>query len=205
MGDTCTRGCRFCAIKTSKAPPPLDVHEPENTAEAISRWGVGYIVMTSVDRDGERTLRRRIRSVADPDCSIDIADGGASHFASTIRKLKQKAPQILVEALTGDFLGDKEAIRLVAQSGLDVYAHNMETTEARTPFVRDPRATFRQSLEVLRVAKESKPDLITKTSIMLGVGEEDADIVATLEGQSRFLRPHPHLSFFALQIADTDC
>lgn len=188
MGDTCTRGCRFCAIKTSKAPPPLDVHEPENTAEAISRWGVGYIVMTSVDRDGELILRLSTRPVANLSLFQDIADGGASHFASTIRKLKQKAPQILVEALTGDFLGDEASIRLVAQSGLDVYAHNMETTEARTPFVRDPRATFRQSLDVLRVAKESKPDLITKTSIMLGVGEEDADIVATLEGQFRPLR-----------------
>ncbi|KAL8290057.1 hypothetical protein RQP46_002996 [Phenoliferia psychrophenolica] len=161
MGDTCTRGCRFCAIKTSNKPPPLDVHEPENTAEAISRWGVGYIVMTSVDRD-------------------DIADGGASHFAETIRKLKQKAPHILVEALTGDFLGAQASVALVAQSGLDVYAHNMETTEARTPYVRDPRATFRQSLDVLRMAKEAKPGLITKTSIMLGVGEEDADIEATL-------------------------
>ncbi|GAA5848762.1 hypothetical protein JCM3766R1_006594 [Sporobolomyces carnicolor] len=162
MGDTCTRGCRFCAIKTSKAPPPLDVHEPENTAEAISRWGVGYIVMTSVDRD-------------------DIADGGASHFAETIRKTKSKAPHILVEALTGDFQGDAAAIALVAQSGLDVYAHNMETVESRTPFVRDPRAKYRQSLEVLRVAKEAKPGLITKTSIMLGVGETDEEVLQTLK------------------------
>ncbi|KDE09088.1 lipoyl synthase [Microbotryum lychnidis-dioicae p1A1 Lamole] len=162
MGDTCTRGCRFCAIKTAKLPPPLDVHEPENTAEAISRWGVGYIVMTSVDRD-------------------DIADGGASHFSETIRKTKAKAPHILIEALTGDFQGDKDAISLVARSGLDVYAHNMETTENRTPFVRDPRAKFRQSLEVLRVAKEAKPGLITKTSIMLGVGETDEDVLETLK------------------------
>ncbi|SCZ98713.1 BZ3500_MvSof-1268-A1-R1_Chr7-1g09248 [Microbotryum saponariae] len=162
MGDTCTRGCRFCAIKTAKRPPPLDVHEPENTAEAISRWGVGYIVMTSVDRD-------------------DIADGGASHFAETIRKTKSKAPHILIEALTGDFQGDKDAISLVARSGLDVYAHNMETTENRTPFVRDPRATFRQSLEVLRVAKQAKPGLITKTSIMLGVGETDEEVLDTLK------------------------
>jgi lipoic acid synthetase len=97
----------------------------------------------------------------------------------------RRAPQILVEALTGDFLGDKASVTLVAQSGLDVYAHNMETTEARTPFVRDPRATFRQSLDVLRMAKEAKPGLITKTSIMLGVGEEDEDVVATLRGASQ--------------------
>ncbi|KAI5474982.1 hypothetical protein MNV49_002135 [Pseudohyphozyma bogoriensis] len=162
MGDTCTRGCRFCAIKTSQKPPPLDVHEPENTAEAISRWGVGYIVMTSVDRD-------------------DIADGGASHIAETIRKLKQRAPHILVEALTPDFQGLKPSIAAVAQSGLDVFAHNMETTEPRTPYVRDPRAKYRQSLEVLRYAKEAKPGLITKTSLMLGVGEEDADVLQTLK------------------------
>ncbi|GAA5841268.1 hypothetical protein JCM9279_000599 [Rhodotorula babjevae] len=162
MGDTCTRGCRFCAIKTSRAPPPLDVHEPENTAEAISRWGVGYIVMTSVDRD-------------------DLADGGAAHIAETIRRTKTKAPHILIEALTPDFAGDAEAIRLVAQSGLDVFAHNMETVESRTPYVRDPRAKYRQSLEVLRVAKASKEGLITKTSIMLGVGETDEEILQTLK------------------------
>lgn len=96
MGDTCTRGCRFCAIKTSKAPPPLDVHEPENTAEAISRWGVGYIVMTSVDRDGKYFLLLMCSKERDLTLTTfsfqftDIADGGASHFAETIRKLKQK-------------------------------------------------------------------------------------------------------------------
>ncbi|GAA5854586.1 hypothetical protein JCM8547_004898 [Rhodosporidiobolus lusitaniae] len=161
MGDTCTRGCRFCAIKTSRAPPPLDVHEPENTAEAISRWGVGYIVMTSVDRD-------------------DLADGGSTHIAETIRRTKAKAPHILIEALTPDFAGDAEAITRVAQSGLDVFAHNMETVESRTPFVRDPRAKYRQSLEVLRVAKAAKEGLITKTSIMLGVGETDEEVMETL-------------------------
>ncbi|KAK4334331.1 Lipoyl synthase, mitochondrial [Rhodotorula toruloides] len=162
MGDTCTRGCRFCAIKTSRAPPPLDVHEPENTAEAISRWGVGYIVMTSVDRD-------------------DLPDGGAAHIAETVRRTKAKAPHILIEALTPDFAGNPEAISLVAQSGLDVFAHNMETVESRTPFVRDPRAKYRQSLEVLRLAKEAKEGLITKTSLMLGVGETDEEIMQTLK------------------------
>ncbi|BGP07167.1 hypothetical protein JCM10049v2_002997 [Rhodotorula toruloides] len=162
MGDTCTRGCRFCAIKTSRAPPPLDVHEPENTAEAISRWGVGYIVMTSVDRD-------------------DLLDGGAAHIAETVRRTKAKAPHILIEALTPDFAGNAEAISLVAQSGLDVFAHNMETVESRTPFVRDPRAKYRQSLEVLRLAKEAKEGLITKTSLMLGVGETDEEIMQTLK------------------------
>ncbi|KAL2431583.1 Lipoyl synthase, mitochondrial [Exophiala dermatitidis] len=157
MGDTCTRGCRFCSVKTSKAPPPLDPHEPEHTAEALSRWGLGYVVLTSVDRD-------------------DLADGGAHHFAETVRKIKSKAPSILVECLTGDYAGDLEMVKLVATSGLDVYAHNIETVEALTPQVRDRRATFRQSLSVLKAAKEAKPGLITKTSIMLGLGEREDQV-----------------------------
>jgi len=163
MGDTCTRGCRFCSVKTSKTPPPLDPHEPEHTAEALSRWGLGYVVLTSVDRD-------------------DLADGGAYHFAETIAKIKQKAPAMLVEALTGDYAGDLEMVRLVAQSGLDVYAHNVETVEALTPMVRDRRATFRQSLGVLDVAKKAKEGLITKTSMMLGLGETEDQIWDALKG-----------------------
>ncbi|RDB29471.1 Lipoyl synthase, mitochondrial [Hypsizygus marmoreus] len=161
MGDTCTRGCRFCSVKTSRTPPPLDPHEPENTAEAISRWGLGYIVLTSVDRD-------------------DLADGGAHHFAETIRKIKQKAPQILVEALTGDFAGSLELVSHVAKSGLDVYAHNIETVEALTPYVRDRRATFRQSLRVLEHAKKEGVR-VTKTSIMLGVGETKDQVMDALK------------------------
>lgn len=116
MGDTCTRGCRFCSVKTNKAPAPLNPHEPEHTAEALSRWGLGYVVLTSVDRD-------------------DLADGGASHFAETIMKIKQKNSTILVEALTGDYAGDLEMVAKVARSGLDVYAHNMETVEELSPMV----------------------------------------------------------------------
>ncbi|MCJ1381480.1 hypothetical protein MMC17_004591, partial [Xylographa soralifera] len=158
MGDTCTRGCRFCSVKTSRAPPPLDPHEPEHTAEALSRWGLGYVVLTSVDRD-------------------DLADGGASHFAETIMKIKQKAPNMLVEALTGDYAGDLEMVERVAQSGLDVYAHNVETVEELTPTVRDRRAGFRQSLRVLdRAKKVSEGRLITKTSIMLGLGETEEQL-----------------------------
>lgn len=110
----------------------------------------------------------------------DLADGGAAHFADTIRRVKQKAPHILIEALTGDFQGDQACVAQVAQSGLDVYAHNLETVEARTPFVRDPRASFRQSLKVLKMAKQAKPGLITKTSLMLGVGEEDYQVEEAL-------------------------
>lgn len=176
MGDTCTRGCRFCSVKTNKAPAPLDPHEPEHTAEALARWGLGYVVLTSVDRD-------------------DLADSGARHFAETISKIKAKSREklrlqeevggvngavkgheILVEALTGDFGGDLEMVGIVARSGLDVYAHNVETVEALTPNVRDRRATFRQSLKVLAAAKKAQPGLITKTSIMLGLGETEEQL-----------------------------
>lgn len=167
MGDTCTRGCRFCSVKTSRAPPPLDPHEPEHTAEALSRWGLGYVVLTSVDRD-------------------DLLDGGASHFAETIMKIKQKAPAMLVEALTGDYAGDLKMVDRVALSGLDVYAHNLETVEELTPMVRDRRATFRQSLSVLERAKKvSDGRLITKTSIMLGLGETEEQLWHALKGVSK--------------------
>ena len=162
MGDTCTRGCRFCSVKTSRAPPPLDPHEPENTAEALSRWGLGYVVLTMVDRD-------------------DLIDGGARHCAETIIKIKQKSPSTLVEALTGDYSGDLEQVAVVARSGLDVYAHNVETTPQLTPYVRDRRATFEQSISVLRAAKEARPELITKTSIMLGLGETEEQLWDTLK------------------------
>ncbi|TVY82097.1 Lipoyl synthase [Lachnellula suecica] len=162
MGDTCTRGCRFCSVKTSKAPAPLDPHEPEHTAEALARWGLGYVVLTSVDRD-------------------DLADGGARHFTETIMKIKQKKPDMLVEALTGDYAGDLEMVSMVAKSGLDVYAHNMETTEGLTPYVRDRRAKYRQSLKVLEAAKKATPTLITKTSIMLGLGEKEDELWQTLK------------------------
>lgn len=165
MGDTCTRGCRFCAVKTSRAPAPLDPHEPENTAEAISRWGLGYIVLTSVDRD-------------------DIVDGGASHIAQTISKIKFKSPKILVEALVPDFSGNLNDVTTVATSGLDVFAHNVETVERTTPFVRDRRAKYRQSLSVLSHAKTIQPSLITKTSIMLGCGETDPEVEQTLRDLS---------------------
>ncbi|KAI0010922.1 lipoic acid synthetase [Xylariaceae sp. FL0662B] len=164
MGDTCTRGCRFCSVKTNRKPPPLDPHEPEHTAEALARWGLGYVVLTSVDRD-------------------DLADGGARHFAETIRKIKAKKPTLLVEALTGDFMGDLDMVKVVADSGLDVYAHNVETVEALTPYVRDRRATFKQSLKVLEHAKKArgKDGIITKTSLMLGLGEQEEEVVDAMK------------------------
>ncbi|KAI8902639.1 mitochondrial Lipoyl synthase [Globomyces pollinis-pini] len=162
MGDECTRGCRFCSVKTNRTPKPLDPLEPENTAEAITRWGVDYIVLTSVDRD-------------------DLPDGGSAHFAETVRLIKQKSPKMLVETLTGDFWGKLECVDTVALSGLDVYAHNIETVENLQPYVRDRRAGFKQSLAVLERAKTVRPDLITKTSMMLGLGETDEEVMHALK------------------------
>ena len=162
MGDECTRGCRFCSVKTSRAPKPLDPLEPSRTAEAIAKWGLDYVVLTSVDRD-------------------DLPDGGAAHFASTIRELKQKSNgKILIECLTGDFQGNTECVRQVVEGGLDVFAHNVETVEALTPYVRDRRATFQQSLSVLSFVKKNFPKIVTKTSLMLGLGETDEQLRAAL-------------------------
>lgn len=156
MGDTCTRGCRFCAVNTSQTPPPLDPDEPENTAKAVADWGVGYVVLTSVDRD-------------------DLADGGADHFAATVQGIKSLRSDVLVECLTPDFRGDLDAVRHLAHSGLDVFAHNIETVEPLQKRVRDPRAGYIQSLDVLRAAKEC--GVYTKSSIMLGLGETDEQII----------------------------
>lgn len=162
MGDECTRGCRFCSVKTNRRPGPLDVNEPENTAQAIAKWGLNYVVLTSVDRD-------------------DLPDNGSSHFTETVQAIKRLNSKILVECLTGDFQGNVADIHRVARSGLDVFAHNMETVEALTPYVRDRRATYRQSLEVLRQAKVAQPSLVTKSSLMLGFGETDDEVLQTMK------------------------
>ncbi|MBN3326110.1 LIAS protein, partial [Atractosteus spatula] len=162
MGDTCTRGCRFCSVKTARKPPPPDPMEPFSTAQAIADWGLDYVVLTSVDRD-------------------DLADGGAEHFAMTVSHLKERNPQILVECLTPDFRGDLQAVEKVALSGLDVYAHNVETVRELQRLVRDPRANFDQSLSVLKHAKKVKPSLLSKTSIMLGLGETDEQVYAAMK------------------------
>lgn len=162
LGDTCTRSCRFCSVKTSRTPPPLDPDEPKNTAQAIADWGLDYVVITSVDRD-------------------DIPDGGSSHIAETVMELKKAKSSILVECLTPDFRGDLAAVEQVALSGLNVYAHNIETVEAFQRHVRDPRANYKQSLKVLEHAKHVKKDVITKTSIMLGFGETDDMVKHAME------------------------
>lgn len=159
MGDTCTRGCRFCNVKTSRNPPPLMDDEAEQVAANIASWGVGYVVITSVDRD-------------------DIPDGGASHFASVVREAKRLNPKLLLECLTPDFNGTSglDGVATVATSGLDVYAHNIETVERLQKSVRDHRAGYRESFGVLEHARRVKPSLVTKTSIMLGCGEEEAEV-----------------------------
>eukprot|EP00596_Hydrurales_sp_CCMP1899_P002661 CAMPEP_0119034082 /NCGR_PEP_ID=MMETSP1177-20130426/1136_1 /TAXON_ID=2985 /ORGANISM="Ochromonas sp, Strain CCMP1899" /LENGTH=259 /DNA_ID=CAMNT_0006991313 /DNA_START=502 /DNA_END=1281 /DNA_ORIENTATION=+ len=171
MGDTCTRGCSFCAVKTSRAPAALDPNEPEHVATAVTSWGLDYVVLTSVDRD-------------------ELEDQGANHFAKTVQLLKDRAPQITVECLTPDFRGDLGLVGLVANSGLDVFAHNIETVERLQRRVRDYRAGYAQTLDVLKHAKvaskdtrlsQGKSPLITKTSLMLGLGETKEDIRSLLK------------------------
>eukprot|EP00977_Amphora_coffeiformis_P002988 scaffold569_cov165-Amphora_coffeaeformis.AAC.21 len=162
LGDTCTRGCMFCAVNTASTPPPPDPFEPFKTAQAVVAWGVDYIVLTSVDRD-------------------DLEDGGASHFAHTVELLKHQKPGLLVECLVSDFQGNTTSVAALARSGLDVYAHNVETVERLQKFVRDPRAGYQQSLATLKHAKDVKPGLYTKTSIMLGLGETDNEVIQTMK------------------------
>jgi len=170
LGDTCTRGCKFCAVKTSATPEPPDETEPWHTSEAIASWGIDYVVLTSVDRD-------------------DLPDGGSRHFAETVQLLKIRKPSIRVECLVSDFAGDEDAVATLAQSGLDVYAHNMETVERLQRHVRDQRAGYEQSLRTLQAAKRHAPEgkrLLTKTSLMLGLGETAEEVVQTM----RDLRAH---------------
>lgn len=162
MGDTCTRGCRFCSVKTSRTPPPLDLEEPMKVATAVAQWGLDYVVLTSVDRD-------------------DLDDQGAGHFRSVVQNIKQKKSDMLVEALTPDFRGELSLVERVATSGLDVYAHNIETVERLQSRVRDRRANYHQSLSVLHHVKQVNNVALTKTSVMLGLGETDDDIRKTME------------------------
>jgi lipoyl synthase len=160
-GDTCTRACRFCAIKTARQPPPLDPDEPAKVAESIAALKLRYVVLTSVDRD-------------------DLPDGGAAHFAAVIREIKARDPRVLVEALVPDFRGNPRDVETIVDSGLDVYAHNIETVARLQYRVRDPRAGYEQSLATLRWAREyargKGQRLRTKSALMLGLGEERAEL-----------------------------
>jgi len=156
MGDTCTRGCRFCHVKSAARPPPLDPDEPRAVAEAVRGLGLDYVVVTSVDRD-------------------DLADGGAGHFADAIVRLKS-IPGLLVEVLTPDFQGDAEAVRTIGRAGPDVFANNLETVRRLTPVVRDARAGYDQTLSVLSAMKRDFPGIVTKSSLMVGLGETEAEL-----------------------------
>ncbi len=161
MGDTCTRGCRFCQVRTSARPPPLDPDEPRHIADAVRKLDLDYVVVTSVDRD-------------------DLSDGGAAHFADAIRRLKE-IPELLVEVLTPDFRGDAEAVRTVGRAGPDVFANNLETVRRLTPAVRDGRAGYDQTLDVLARMKGEFPDVVTKSSVMVGLGENAAEVEQAMQ------------------------
>ncbi len=162
LGDTCTRGCRFCAVKSGNPHGILDFDEPRKVAMAVAEMDLSYVVLTSVDRD-------------------DLPDGGAAHFAKTVREIKARRPDMLVEALIPDFRGDLAAVRQVVESGVDVLDHNIETVERLQGTVRDRRASYAQSLTVLRAAKGMREGLFTKSSIMLGLGETRDEILQTMQ------------------------
>jgi lipoic acid synthetase len=161
MGAVCTRACRFCAVDTGNPHGWLDAEEPHNAARTVELMQLKYVVLTSVDRD-------------------DLADGGAGHYAACVRAIKTRTPATAVEALTPDFRGVLRDVETVLDSGLEVFAQNIETVERLTHPVRDPRAGYRQTLAVLAHAKAHRPQVLTKSSLMLGLGETDAEIAATL-------------------------
>lgn len=183
MGSVCTRACRFCAVDTGNPGGWLDAEEPANTARSVQLMKLRYVVLTSVDRD-------------------DLDDGGAAHYASCIRAVKALNPETGVEALTPDFSGSENAVAAVVTSGLDVFAQNVETVERLTHKVRDPRAGYRRTLDVLAMAKRIAPEVLSKTSLMLGLGETDAEVLACMDDMrehsveiltlGQYLQPTPH-------------
>jgi lipoyl synthase len=162
MGSVCTRACRFCAVDTGNPRGWLDTEEPQNVARSVQLMRLKYVVLTSVNRD-------------------DLPDGGAAHYAAAIRAIKALTPDTAVEALTPDFQGVLRDVYTVMDSGLSVFAQNVETVRRLTHPVRDPRAGYEQTIEVLRAAKAYRPEVLTKTSLMLGLGESEAEIRETLK------------------------
>ena len=183
MGSVCTRACRFCAVDTGNPKGWLDAEEPLNSARAVKLMGLEYVVITSVDRD-------------------DLDDGGAAHYAACVREIKTLNPNTAVEALTPDFNGVLSHVDTVVDSGLEVFAQNVETVKRLTHPVRDPRASYEQTIAVLRHAKAHRPDVLTKTSLMLGLGERDNEIVQAMDDLraanvdiltlGQYLRPTPN-------------
>ncbi|MFD0717423.1 lipoyl synthase [Paenibacillus sp. GCM10027626] len=160
LGDLCTRACRFCAVKTGM-PTELDLEEPERVAEAAEQMGLRHCVVTSVARD-------------------DLKDGGASIFAATIKAVRARLPLCSVEVLIPDFMGNWEALQVVMDAKPDILNHNIETVERMSDRVR-AKAKYRRSLELLRQAKLMKPNIPTKSSIMLGVGETNEEVLQAMD------------------------
>ena len=161
MGSVCTRACKFCAVDTGNPKGWLDVDEPSHAANSVKLMDLNYVVLTSVDRD-------------------DIEDGGAQHYASCINAIKDLSPKTTVEALTPDFSGKISSLQTLLNSGIEIFAQNLETVKRLTHYVRDIRAGYEQTLNLLFEAKKIKPDIITKTSLMVGIGEKDSEIKQTL-------------------------
>lgn len=162
MGDVCTRACRFCSVDTGNPRGWLDAEEPMNSAKSVQLMDLKYVVLTSVDRD-------------------DLLDGGAGHYAACIREIKKVNPETKVEALTPDFQGRLHDVETVVDSGVDVFAQNVETVKRLTHPVRDPRAGYQQTLDVLAHAKKHRPEILTKTSLMLGLGETFEEVIETMD------------------------
>jgi len=183
MGSVCTRACRFCSVNTGNPKGWLDAREPANVADAVALMGLRYVVLTSVDRD-------------------DLPDLGAAHYATCIRAIHERTPDTAVEALTPDFQGVHEHVATVLDAGLATYAQNLETVRRLTHPVRDARAGYEQTLDVLRFAKAHAPATITKTSLMLGLGETDGEIDEALDDMreagvdvvtmGQYMRPTPN-------------
>jgi len=179
-GDRCTRACGFCAVTTAK-PFALEKDEPQRVAEAVRRMKLKHVVITAVARD-------------------DLKDGGADHFARTIRAIREMDPSIIVEVLVPDFHAQDWCIQIVLDAGPDIYNHNMETVERLTPLVRS-RAKYRTSLRVLARVKELSPELVTKSGVMLGLGEKETELFQTMDDlrevgcevltMGQYLRPTP--------------
>lgn len=182
LGDTCTRACAFCAVKTGNPRGRIDLDEPRKLADSVADSGLEYVVLTMVDRD-------------------DLEDGGAGQIAASIDAIRERSPEVLIEILSGDLRGQLSAIRQILDSGPDVFGHNVETVERLSPEVRDRRASYRTSLDILASAKSMSPTVYTKSSIMLGVGERESEVIATMKDLrersvdlltiGQYLRPSP--------------
>jgi lipoic acid synthetase len=183
MGSVCTRACRFCAVDTGNPGGWLDAQEPANAARSVQLMNLRYVVLTSVDRD-------------------DLDDGGAAHYAACVQAIRAVNPSTAVEALTPDFCGSEAAIETVVSSGLQVFAQNIETVERLTERVRDPRAGYQITMDVLAYAKQVQAEVLTKSSLMLGLGETEAEVLQTMQDLrqqgvdiltlGQYLRPTPN-------------